>query len=164
MPCGWLSAADLNAWRVRYDLAKPQPFAPLPELQGWQRCYSSDLQRSLLTAEAIYSGEVLHTPLLREPDIAPFQTGRLQLPVSIWKWVLRAVWFTGHSSQRSARNDFLHRVKTVADLAESSTVDILLVSHAGMMAYLRKELLQRGFQGPKFRIAEHAKLYVFERT
>ena len=70
---------------------------------------------------------------------------------------------TGHRSQRSSRDDFLRRVHAVAELIESDDTDVLLVSHAGMMAYLRKELLRRGFEGPKFRIADHARLYVFER-
>jgi hypothetical protein len=39
----------------------------------------------------------------------------------------------------------------------------LIVSHAGMMFYLRKELLRRGFYGPKFGIADNGRLYVFER-
>jgi hypothetical protein len=28
-----------------------------------------------------------------------------------------------------------------------------------MMMYLRKELLRRGFQGPRFGIAQHARVY-----
>jgi broad specificity phosphatase PhoE len=70
---------------------------------------------------------------------------------------------TGHRSQRAARDHFKRRVQAVADLAEAGEGDVLLVSHAGMMAYLRAELVRRGFRGPQFRIAEHARLYVFER-
>jgi hypothetical protein len=53
--------------------------------------------------------------------------------------------------------------RQVADLVESSDEEVLVVSHAGMMAYLRRELVGRGFAGPKFRLAEHGRLYVFER-
>jgi len=42
-------------------------------------------------------------------------------------------------------------------------VDTLVVSHAGVMLYLRKELLRRGFRGPSFRLAEPGRLYVLER-
>jgi hypothetical protein len=32
-----------------------------------------------------------------------------------------------------------------------------------MMMYLRRELIRRGFDGPKFGVADNARLYVFER-
>jgi broad specificity phosphatase PhoE len=71
---------------------------------------------------------------------------------------------TGHRSQRAARDDFRSRVHAVADLAESAESDVLLVSHAGLLAYLRAELVRRGFRGPKFGIAEDARLYIFQRS
>jgi broad specificity phosphatase PhoE len=163
MPRGWMTAADLHAWRQRYDEAEARPTALTLGGAEWPRCYSSDMARAAVTARAIYAGEIVPTPLLREADLAQFHTGRLLLPVAIWRWVLRFAWMTGHRSQRAARDDFKGRVKAVADLAEAGQGDILLVSHAGMMAYLRAELVRRGFRGPEFGIAEHARLYVFER-
>ena len=163
MPAGWMTAAQLHAWRQRYDRAAAQPTAVTLEPGSWARCYSSDLARAYATARAVFAGEVIQTPLLREADVAPFQTGQLLLPISLWRSALRFAWMTRHHSQRTARDDFKRRVQTVADLADSAHVDALFVSHAGMMAYLRRELIRRGFRGPKFRIAEHARLYVFER-
>lgn len=164
MPRGWMTAAQLHAWRERYDAAPATVQAPTLGSGTWGRCYSSDLKRAYVTAQALYGGEISQTPLLREPDIARFQTGELYLPVALWRWILRAAWMTGHRSQRSSRDDFKRRVQAVADLVESSDSDILLVSHAGMMAYLRRELLRRGFTGPRFRIAEHGRVYLFERN
>jgi len=159
-----MTAADLEAWRQRYDSAAAQPNESKLDPAEWQRCYSSDVTRAFVTARALYPGEIVQTPLLREPDVAPFQTGRLRLPVWVWRWILRLAWVTGHRSQRASRDDFISRVRAVADLAESAEGgDVLLVSHAGMLAYLRRELVRRGYRGPKFRIAEHARLYVFER-
>jgi broad specificity phosphatase PhoE len=163
MPGGWLTALQLHQWRQRYDEATAQP-GPVPfAAEGWGRCYSSDLKRAFVTAQALYTGEIIQTPLLREPEIRQFRTGSLTLPIGMWRWIMRLAWMTGHASQRSARDDFANRVQQVAELVESSECDMLLVSHAGMMAYLRGELLQRGFQGPKFRVPEHARLYVFEK-
>jgi hypothetical protein len=87
----------------------------------------------------------------------------LRLPVGGWRLLLRLAWFTGHSSQRAARDEFHRRIKASADLLEQEPVDTLVVSHAGVMFFLRKELLRRGFTGPKFGLAAHARLYVFER-
>ena len=159
-----MTAAELHAWRQRYDAAAAHPTGATLDATAWPRCYSSDMTRAYVTAQALYSGEIVQTPLLRETDLAQFQTGRLKLPVSVWRWVLRFAWMTGHRSQRLARDDFRARVQAVADLVESAESDVLLVSHAGMLAYLRAELVRRGFRGPKFRIAEHARVYIFERS
>ena len=163
LPRGWLTAAQLHAWRQRYDAADAHPTDVTLDVAEWPRCYSSDTARAYFTARTLYAGEIVQTPLLREADVAQFRTGRLLLPVPVWRWVLRFAWMTGHRSQRAARDDFRSRVQAVADLIESAESDTLLVSHAGMMAYLRPELVRRGFRGPRFRIAEHARLYVFER-
>ena len=44
------------------------------------------------------------------------------------------------------------------------TGDTLVVSHAGMMAYLSADLRRRGYSGPKLRIAKHATLYTYEKN
>ena len=164
MPSGWVTAAELHTWRKRYDAAEAHPTGVTLDSTRWWRCYSSDMTRAYVTAQTLYSGEIVQTPLLREADMAEFRTGQLRLPVSVWRQVLRFTWMTGHGSQRAVRDDFKLRVQAVADLAESGEGDVLLFSHAGLLAYLRVELVRRGFRGPKFRIAEHARLYVFERA
>ena len=162
-PSGWVTARDLQDWRLRYDAAPVEPGQVAVKVGEWDRCYVSDMARAVVTAQAVYSGEAIQTALLREPEVREFQTGDLSLPFGVWKWILRLAWMTGHRSQRSARDEFTQRVRQVADLIESPGGDILLVSHAGMMVYLRAELLRRGFQGPKFHMADHGRLYVFER-
>jgi broad specificity phosphatase PhoE len=87
----------------------------------------------------------------------------LRLPVTVWVWMVRLAWFTGHRSQRASRDEFLQRVGAVADLLEQSTVDTLVVSHAGMMTYLSAELRRRGFRGPRLRLPKHAILHLYTR-
>lgn len=162
-PSGWLTSDDLQLWRTRYEAAAPI-VAPI-DVNGvaWQRCFSSDVRRAHVTARAAYSGRIIQTPLLREPNVLPFATGRLLLPFWCWRQILRLAWLTGHKSQRTARDEFHHRIRAVADLLEAEPVDTLVVSHAGVMFFLRKELIRRGFQAPNFRLAEHGRLYVLER-
>ena len=162
LPSGWKTAAELHTWRQDYD-ASPA-IVGQTELGSlvWDECLSSDLERAVVTATAIFSGPVEKTPLLREPELAQFQTGKLRLPVWLWRWMLRISWMSGHRSQRACRDDFRRRVIAVADLLERKSGNILVVSHAGMMAYLSAELRRRGFVGPKLRIAKHATLYVYE--
>ncbi len=163
-PKGWLTSVHLQQWRERYDASEAivSPIAPHPI--RWQRCLSSDLKRAFVTAQAAFPGPIHQTPLLREPETPPFATGKLLLPFWTWRVLLRLAWFTGHKSQRAARDDFHRRVRAVTDLLEQEPVDTLVVSHAGMMFFLRAELLRRGFAGSKFRLAEPARLYVFERA
>jgi broad specificity phosphatase PhoE len=163
LPTGWKTAADLQAWLERYDLAE----TPVGEFDlggiDWQVCLASDMPRTRITAAAVFSGDTEHTELLREAQFAPFQTGNLCLPVWAWKWILRFSWMTGHRSQRACRDDLRRRVAAVADRLCAMEHDTLVVSHAGMMAYLSAELRRRGFVGPKLRIAKHAKVYTYER-
>jgi broad specificity phosphatase PhoE len=163
-PSGWLTSADLQQWRGRYDASDPI-VGPIEVGEcAWQRCFSSDLKRACVTAQTAYSGTIIPTPLLREANVPALPTGNLRLPVWGWRLLLRLAWFTGHKSQRAARDEFHQRIKAIADLLEQESVDTLVVSHAGVMFFLRKELLRRGFNGPKFGLAETARLYVFERA
>jgi broad specificity phosphatase PhoE len=161
-PTGWRSSAELLVWRDRYD--KAQVFAGDFDLGGvtWQACIASDMLRARITAGTVFRGDIEHTPLLREADFAEFPTGNLRLPVWLWKLVLRLTWVGGHRTQRRCRDDFHRRVVAVADRLTRLDRDTLVVSHAGLMAYLSAELRRRGFLGPKFRIARHAFAYVFE--
>ncbi|MCC7422231.1 MAG: histidine phosphatase family protein [Planctomycetaceae bacterium] len=163
-PRGWLTSGDLLDWRDRYDLAATTagPF----DLGGidWPMCLSSDSPRARITASTVFPGAFEHTPLLREPQFARFGQGKVRMPAWAWWWALRLAWLTGHSSQRACRDEFLGRVTAVADRLCQSDGDILVVSHAVMMGWLSRELRRRGFVGPKLRIAEHAKVYVYERS
>ncbi len=162
-PSGWRTSDDLQRWRVAYE-ASPVVLgnADLGS-HAWSRCLSSDLKRAAATARTVFRGDVELTPLLREADFAPFQTGNLRLPVWLWHWVLRVTWATGHRSQRKCRDQFQKRVVEVADLLVSKGEETLVVSHAGMMIYLSAELRRRGFRGPSLRMPKHATLYVYER-
>jgi broad specificity phosphatase PhoE len=164
LPSGWRTAADLQAWRERYEMA--QACVGEFDLGGvvWQACISSDLPRARITASAVFRGEIRYTSLLREPEFGQFTTGDLRLPVWAWQWLLRLSWMTGHQSQRAGRDEFRRRVLAVADQLSASDQDTLVVSHAGMMAYLSAELRRRGFAGPRLRIAKHATAYIYEKN
>lgn len=163
LPRGWVTGAELEIWRQRYDAAEVRATAVEDESSRWTHCYANNLQRAQTTARAMYSGDIITHSGLREAQFTPFSTGALRLPVWLWRMMFRLAWLTGHASQRPYRDDFLNRVRTMAEVIDSHEKDVLVVCHAGMMFYLRKELLRRGFCGPKFGMAEHARLYVFER-
>lgn len=162
-PRGWVTSEELQRWRVRYDAAEPIVGPIDVSAVKWQRCFSSDLKRAYVTAQKAFSGTITQTPLLREVETLPCAPARWRLPLWGWRWVFRLAWLSGHKSQRPARDDLQRRIRELADLLEAEPVDTLVVSHAGVMIFLRKELVRRGFTGPKFGLAENARLYVFER-
>lgn len=163
MPRGWLSSRDLHEWQRRYDAA--EALVGDFDLGGhaWQACLSSDQPRAMATAAAVYGDGVEHTALLREARFARFDTGGLRMPFPAWKWLLRLSWASGHASQRGCRDDFRQRVGQVADRVTAMDRDVLVVSHAGMMAFLAAELRRRGYAGPALRVARHAHAYVYRR-
>ncbi len=162
LPQGWRTAGDLSDWRTRYDLSPTIPRLVDLGALPWDRCLSSDLERALVTAKAAFPGPVESMPLLREVEFATFRTGRLRLPILLWRGVLGLSWATGHRSQRATRDAFRSRVNEAADLLEGTAGNTLVVCHAGIMIYLSAELRRRGFLGPKLRRPLHATLYCYE--
>lgn len=163
MPAGWLTSVELLEWRRDYEQARIQVTPVDLGTTHWMHCYSSDVRRAHLTAQAIYPGAIETTPLLREAEFADFGTGRLLLPAWCWGMVLRWAWYTGHRSQRDCRDEFLTRIHAVAELLEHRAGNTLVVSHAGVMMRLSAELRQRGFSGPKLGMPKHAHVYHYMR-
>lgn len=165
MPDKWLTSSELMTWLDGYNQA--EVIARPLDLGGiaWQKCYSSNLSRAFVTAQAAFSGEIEQRAELREAEVHPFGTGGLRLPILAWQWVLRLAWYSSHASQRQAKATFMARVSHVStEILDRAEGDILIVSHAGMMSYLRKELMAKGFKGPKYSIAQNGQFYVFEKT
>ena len=164
MPRGWVTAAELRQWLDDYNAADVTVSAV--DLGGieWAHCLSSDMRRAHVTAQTAFTGPITFSEDLREADVAPFQTGSLRLPIFVWRWMLRLAWATAHRSQRSIRDAFMQRVLRVAEKLAAQDRDTLVVCHAGVMHFLRKELLRRGYTGPRFAMAENARLYIFERA
>lgn len=163
-PSGWKTEEDLQQWMVDYDASPvrchPTDLGTIP----WHRCLSSDMPRAIATAQALHAGPIEPTALLREPSFERFGVGNLRLPVWLWRQFMVLAWATGHRSQRRCRDDFKARVCAMADRIESLETNTLIVSHAGMMTYLSRELHRRRFHGPKLKIPSHARLHVYHRT
>lgn len=163
MPRGWMTAGQLVQWLEEYNATDVR--IGTVDLEGieWVRCFSSDLRRAQVTAQTAFPGPITTLAQLREAQVLPFDTGRLPLPYWVWRSLLRLAWATSHRSQRPARDEFMRRMREMAEMLTSQTEDTLVVCHAGMMYFLRKELIKRGFTGPKFTLAENGRLYVFTR-
>jgi len=160
---GLMTAADVKAWYQEYE--RSEVTAKEVDLGGidWRHCYSSSAARAHQTAKAIFPGPIVAMDQLREPDIRQFDTGALKLPFGGWRWLLRLAWMTSHSSQRDVKETFLSNIDGIMETLRSRAPEpTLVVSHAGVMMFLRKAMLRRNFKGPKFGVPEPGRLYVFQ--
>jgi broad specificity phosphatase PhoE len=68
-----------------------------------------------------------------------------------------------HKSQPVSKLEIKKQLSETLDNILAGNEDTLIVSHGGVMMFLRKELMRRGFRGPEFKIANNGQLYVFEK-
>lgn len=159
----FLTPQELTQWFSEYESSDIQANTVNFEGIKWEKCFSSDLPRAAKTAGKIFPGEIIELKELREiQPVVPIMK-EIKLPFVLYPLLLKAAWFFGHKSQPESKLDVEKRAKAVLDMIlTKSRENILIVSHAGFMKVMRKELLNRGFKGPKFNNAENGKVYIYE--
>jgi broad specificity phosphatase PhoE len=102
---------------------------------------------------------------LREVRPYPVFTSRdFRLPLQLWSILARLAFAVSHRSQLESKASFEKRIKLVCDeMLSHGDENVLVVSHGMVMMQMRRELLSRGFRGPRFGIPAHGTLYLFER-
>lgn len=160
----FITPRELNQWFNEYELSDVE--VKEIDLAGvrWEKCFSSDLTRAIKTAENIFPGEIIKMEQLREiRPVVPINK-EIKLPFLLYPLLLKAAWLVNNKSQPETKTDVEKRAKAVLDeILSKGRKDILIVSHANFMKFLRKDLTNRGFQGPKFRTAQNGKVYIYQR-
>ena len=158
-----VSQNQILEWFNEYDRADVEAStAKLGEVK-WDVCFTSDLHRAKKTAEMIYKGRIIEKEDLREFKMYPIFKHNVHLPFLLWHVLIRLAWYFNFKSQVLHKTESLNKVKAFVDeIMNADWENILVVSHAALMLYLRKELAKRGFKGPRFGKAENGKLYVYE--
>ena len=157
-----LTAAELEQWFTDYDRADIEYGEALTEGTEWAKCYTSTMPRALKTARHLFKGEIAKRDGLRELP-APAFKGRRPLPFIVWALRIR---LSPYFHKQTKQNIIAARIQIRRLLDEAAETDgkpVLIVSHAAMMVYLRKELIARGFSGPSFHVPKNGKLYTFEK-
>ncbi|MBP1932091.1 histidine phosphatase family protein [Ammoniphilus resinae] len=160
-----LSAEELTQWFAEYDESEVEIVETDMRGIGWELCYTSDLTRAVQTADEIYAGEIVKTKDLREIAYPVFgEIWRGKLHFFLWAILGRISWHFRHKAYKESQRDVAQRLNSFLDeLMDQKEKNILLVGHAALMMEMRKELLRRGFKGPKLGTPENGKLYVFEK-
>ncbi|PFA68421.1 phosphoglycerate mutase [Bacillus sp. AFS015802] len=161
-PASLVTSDELMKWVEEYDASEVE--GNEVDLRGidWKRCYSSDLSRARITAETVYEGEIEFLEELREIRLSPLFRSKRKLPLFLHLTFIRIAWWFNHRSQPESKSEVEERIKGVIDKSIREGTDVLIVGHGGIMMFMRKELLRRGFTGPSFRRPSNGKVYVFE--
>lgn len=159
----YISRNELLQWMEEYEASDVEPIhVDLGETK-WSRCMASDIPRAIRTAHEIYPGETTITKELREVPFQPPFKRNIKLNGTLWYVLISIGVFLSHRSQPESRKDIIKRVKNVIAGVIATGENTLIVSHGAIMQYLRRELLKRGFKGPKIQISVNGMLYVFEK-
>lgn len=158
-----VSQSQVIQWFNEYDQAEIEESVTHLGGINWNVCYASDLKRAVVTANAIFNGKIIEKADLREFKLCPIFKRNVKLPFIFWPLIIRLAWYLNHKSQITYKIESLKKVKAFVDeLLASHWDNVLVVSHAALMMYLRKELVKCGFTGPRFRKAKNGRLYVYE--
>lgn len=130
----------------------------------WHTCFSSDLSRAIKTAETIFKGKVIISPLLREVPVYPIFSTNLKLPYKFWMISSRFAWLLHHKSQKENKKATKKRSKEfLNNLDYASGNNILISSHGFFMYTLHKQLKDRGFGGESIKKYKNGTLYLYTK-
>lgn len=156
---------ELVKWFAEYDEAEIEE--GVTDLGGiqWDRCCCSDMPRAVKTAKKIFGESIQPMKELREVPHPHFDMiSKRRYPFLWWAILTRLSWHFNQEAQREKKEDVQKRIQGVLDrILLDGDGNVLIVSHAALMMEMRKELLSRGFKGPKFRTPANGALYVFEK-
>lgn len=158
-----VTSQELLNWQKEYNQSQVEEVEIHHQDEKWVKCYSSDLERAKLTAFKAFEGEIIFLEDLREMTLYPVIHTEFRLPLWLHVTLIRIAWLLGHKSQKESKQEVIKRINRVLDQALAHGEDILIVGHGGIMMFMRKELLKRGFSGPKFNRAENARVYIFNK-
>jgi broad specificity phosphatase PhoE len=163
-PNKFVNSYELMKWVDEYDASDVEENEiDLCNIE-WENCYASDLYRAEITAKKAFDGEITYLKELREISLSPFFQSKLRLPLVIHLLFIRIAWLLNHKSQPESKREVTNRINRLLDTILHHEEDVLIVGHGGIMMFMRKELLKRGFSGPKFgKTPENGKVYIFEK-
>lgn len=88
----FLDSRGFTAWAEWYDTCEVTAMVGREVKAAWDLCYCSDLARAVFTAETMFQGPIIRTPLLREVPFSPVFPLRMKLPLILWQALSRIAW------------------------------------------------------------------------
>ena len=157
---GWLSPFQFSEWIKMYDTSGVLESGTIPsetitEAMEANLIVTSGLKRAIHSASLLNSNcKTIPHPLFNEVEL-PVLLKRncwLKLPVFIWLFVNRLVWFLGYAQDVESYREVRNRAKAAAtqliELAEEKG-HIVVVGHGWFNRLIGRELQKSGFQSRK---------------
>lgn len=164
----FMTSAEFKEWEENYN--KSDVIKKNVELMGikWDKCYSSTLIRAIITAQHVYTEDIVQSDLIRETIIDPIFKSKFKLPYWFWAVSGRVAWYFNHKSQQENRNITKDKARKFVDLLQEETKiegtkNILIVTHGFFMYSLQKELKRRAFIGKLIYSPKNGILYVYKK-
>lgn len=161
---GIVKQSQVIKWFQEYDTSTELNIFDVELCDDWEKCYSSQLPRAVLTAEKIYGANFHSSSGFNEPSISPIFAYDIRLPFLLWGLLFRIAILFNHKTQLHKKDVLERRIMIeVEKILSNNEKKVLIISHAFIMNMISKLLIKKGFKGEKIGHPEHAKLYVFER-
>jgi len=158
-----INSAEFNNRMHGYDIYPVKPNDITLDSKEWDICYSSTLSRAKITAETIYIGKIIYTPLIVEVPLSAVINTNIKLHYRVWQIFGRIAWLFSLKTQPEVRPQTLLRISQfLKQIEKSQYQNILIVSHGFFMKILVRELKERGFKGEFNFSPQNGKLYTFE--
>lgn len=151
---GWFSVSAARQFISDYDTAAVEDFVLQQEelrAKEIKKVYCSTLVRSQLTAKAIFGEEVklVSDHNFREFERRIFSLPLLRLPIHLWTFSARMLWFMGLNSQgienfKQARGRAKSGAQVLAAEAQQQGIAVL-VAHGLLNNFIRRELTRKGW-------------------
>lgn len=159
---GSARAGELSQLAGRYDesgIKDSPPKRALEAVVDYPCVITSTLRRSIESALALGVDKIhIQDSLFREAEIPHFSKGAIKLPLGFWLPVLRVLWLFGFSQNGESLRNSLDRARRAAqqlvELAEQHG-EVLLVGHGFLNHFIARELVKRGWTGPKKPASEY---------
>ncbi|MCJ8174437.1 histidine phosphatase family protein [Clostridium botulinum] len=130
----------------------------------WHICFSSDLPRSIKTAQTLFQGKITLSPLLREVPVSPIFSTNLKLPYKFWMISSRYAWLFKHKSQNENKKATERRAQDfLNNLDFESDKNILICSHGFFMDTLHRQLKAIGFSSNDIKKFKNGTLYLYKK-
>jgi broad specificity phosphatase PhoE len=144
------------------------PGALVTTMHGIRVVVCSDYLRSIESAARLIPGcEPRVSSLFREVGRPLNWNGTIRLPLRLWDYLSRLLWWTNwiatdeciHTARDRAREAALELAKLAEEFG-----DVLFVGHGALNQLVGRELRRLGWQGPRRATDEHWGMSVYQRS
>lgn len=160
-----LSSEDYRKWLDTYDMGDVI-VVPLSIVgDQWDKSYSSDLKRAIITAESSFRLKPIVTEKLREVRLEPFIETDRKLSLHLWSVFGTILWLFSKNDGRERYKDTKKRINEFLDkcIEDSNENRILIYCHGFLIFAFQWELRKRNYKGPLIIGPKNGELFIFEK-